>query len=111
MAPDDVDSRSSQVGDDVVHRRGMHFEAQMVEADRIVAAQLDIFGMKKDIEFLAPHRDLYTNMMKCLQMQHVSSLSLGLQSENRVTILYLGELKALKAMHFVTSSTCIRRVI
>ena len=67
--------------------------------------------MEKDIEFLAPHRDLYANMIMCLQMQHVSPLSLGVHSDNRVTILYLGELKALKGGHFVTSSTCIRRVV
>src|SRR5215831_10854704 len=51
----DLDPGLSQVRDDVVDRRSIHSEAEMIDADGILFAGRDEFGMGKDVEFLAPY--------------------------------------------------------
>src|SRR5437870_4238985 len=54
-ATDDLDPGLSQGRDDVVDRRSIHGEAEMIDADGILFTGRDEFGMRKDVKFLAPY--------------------------------------------------------
>src|SRR5207249_908870 len=54
-ATDGLDPSLSQVSDDVVDRRSLHGEAEMIDADGILCAGRDECGMRKDVKFLASY--------------------------------------------------------